>query len=1157
MFPTNSSSLLDSTNATSDGSGLTLHMPGSAWMAFFNLPRIPYEEAPAVMDSPDRLKAFDVFMLVAFWFASQLLEYAALWRATVQHGARVCTERKQVKGSWPAMAEASKGDPVDVLPPIRLTAEALSYEVEVKTGTPLTKSPCGGLKDRHVDKQGLLSPSRLRLLDHIDASFDSGEMTALMGESGAGKTTLLDVIAGYKTGGHITGDIRLNGEPITTSRWQLLAAYAEQSDIHEPYMSVSESLTFAAATRSPDQADASSQAERALELLELGEWRDMLCGSKVPRHVLKRLTVGVELLARPRVLFVDEPTTGLSDQAAAMVIRCIRKVTRSMEMATVITIHQPSSEVFEAFDKLLLLRRGGRVAYHGPVGVAACDILTYSQHHLGASPPPAGANPAEFAVDVFSTEAAVAVWAAQGAQELREQAEPSAELPAVAPPAHPLNRTFWRLTMRQMVALWRNDAQGVGIVAFYLGFGLLLAFTFFETDDSSTSAIIKVAACFWAGTLSSLPCFSSLVTLFEQRAVFYRETASGTYPRLIYTTAQQLAELPGKLLCTTVFWAILIPLTRLTTDPSAEYGWVGTYGNYWFLMFSFQLVLPSLAQLISFCSPNMDTASAVVAMLIGVLILTLGFMISYAAMPSYWQWFYWINPFHYFIQGMSSVALGGQHFLLSVGSDKLVAHVPALGNLPDGAAGVVQYAVGILPQADDPLTIAAAAKGVAQILALHPADSVFSELAELRADVSDAIEVAQAGLLGCLVRNNCTTSADAVVGCLKPAPGNLIPACLGAIIAPTPLAWALAEVVVTCMDKFATTADQAMCAVWALLPDAIRADLIALSELPKDLRTLVADVKDMVANRDNSSKLELFKCMSDNGCIDFKAAAATAIGGGDTGGGLDPAAAAACFVPTKQRPRGTPCLSDVGTAIGIAKSIETCIAGVTSNGTTLVREGLCAVAALLPGDVVADLAALLQIPAQLVKLRRDISDAMASAKDGLFGCIRRYQCLTFSSDGINADQLVSCFLPSPHRLVPPCASEVVQAGYWTQALSARVVSCMDGIPPANATNVKKAECVISALVPVDVISDILSLTRLAGLIFYSVGLILMPLLEQGLLWPGDGILYIFDWADWDGSTGTFDSRHVWWYCIFALVLTYFILEVLKALASRFICWVRR
>lgn len=78
----------------------------------------------------------------------------------------------------------------------------------------------------------------------VTAEFAPGTMTALMGESGAGKTTLLDVIAGYKTGGHITGSIRINGKEKDVRTWKSLAAYCEQSDIHAAKLSLRESIRY-------------------------------------------------------------------------------------------------------------------------------------------------------------------------------------------------------------------------------------------------------------------------------------------------------------------------------------------------------------------------------------------------------------------------------------------------------------------------------------------------------------------------------------------------------------------------------------------------------------------------------------------------------------------------------------------------------------------------------------------------------------------------------------------------------------------------------------------------------------------------------------------------------------------------------------------------
>ena len=153
-------------------------------------------------------------------------------------------------------------------------------------------------------------PGRLRLLSGITCSFRPSTMTALMGESGAGKTTLLDVLAGYKTGGHISGDVNINGQPKTDATWRTIAGYCEQVDLHNPSLTVRESVVFASRMRLrpfslPDD-DVVSFANQILKILELEEFADMLVGDEaagegLPKHARKRLTVGVEMAGKVRV----------------------------------------------------------------------------------------------------------------------------------------------------------------------------------------------------------------------------------------------------------------------------------------------------------------------------------------------------------------------------------------------------------------------------------------------------------------------------------------------------------------------------------------------------------------------------------------------------------------------------------------------------------------------------------------------------------------------------------------------------------------------------------------------------------------------------------------------------------------------------------------
>ena len=127
---------------------------------------------------------------------------------------------------------------------------------------------------------------------------------------GLSKTTLLDVIAGYKTGGRITGDLTLSGVPRTQKMWQLLSGYAEQNDLLNPYLTVMETLKFTASCRLPASMDRTGVISNVVELMLLEEWVDYVIGVEkdgegVPKHVRKRVTIAVQLVMLPKILFLD------------------------------------------------------------------------------------------------------------------------------------------------------------------------------------------------------------------------------------------------------------------------------------------------------------------------------------------------------------------------------------------------------------------------------------------------------------------------------------------------------------------------------------------------------------------------------------------------------------------------------------------------------------------------------------------------------------------------------------------------------------------------------------------------------------------------------------------------------------------------------------
>jgi ABC-type multidrug transport system ATPase subunit len=117
-----------------------------------------------------------------------------------------------------------------------------------------------------------------------------------------------------------------------------------------------------------------------MELVELNGLKNAIVGlpeiTGLSTEQRKRLTIAVELVANPSIIFMDEPTSGLDARAAAIVMRTVRN-TVDTGRTVVCTIHQPSIDIFEAFDELLLMKRGGQVIYSGQLGRNSWKVVEY------------------------------------------------------------------------------------------------------------------------------------------------------------------------------------------------------------------------------------------------------------------------------------------------------------------------------------------------------------------------------------------------------------------------------------------------------------------------------------------------------------------------------------------------------------------------------------------------------------------------------------------------------------------------------------------------------------------------------------------------------------------------------------------------------------
>ena len=248
-------------------------------------------------------------------------------------------------------------------------------------------------------------------LEGISFAVNRGELVCVMGASGSGKSTLLTVLAGQLQ--PTSGQVFLNGQSLypnldTLKRY---ISYIPQEDAFDEHLTIEENLQFAAAMRSPhlSRRDRMRRLEAKLLELGLGERRDAVVGSAVKKTLSggerKRLNIGLDMIGMSDVYLFDEPTSGLSSKDSEHVIEIIRSMAHNKII--IVTIHQPSSKLFQMFHKAILLDKGGQLVFFG----TPSDMLRYfaeaeHQHQFGAelgACPSCGTTRPEFIFDVLET----------------------------------------------------------------------------------------------------------------------------------------------------------------------------------------------------------------------------------------------------------------------------------------------------------------------------------------------------------------------------------------------------------------------------------------------------------------------------------------------------------------------------------------------------------------------------------------------------------------------------------------------------------------------------------------------------------------------------------------------------------------------------------
>lgn len=180
-----------------------------------------------------------------------------------------------------------------------------------------------------------LKKNNKQILKNVFGHAKPGEVTAIIGQSGAGKTSLLNILAKIisKKTGKVTGDITANGSEITTKFLTSVSSYLRQEDIYHTFFSPDELLSFSAKLRiKGTDEDRKREIDKLIKDLNLSKCRETRVGSFEKKGVSggekRRISLGLELLVNPPIIFLDEPTSGLDSFTALLVMGLLKKEAR-------------------------------------------------------------------------------------------------------------------------------------------------------------------------------------------------------------------------------------------------------------------------------------------------------------------------------------------------------------------------------------------------------------------------------------------------------------------------------------------------------------------------------------------------------------------------------------------------------------------------------------------------------------------------------------------------------------------------------------------------------------------------------------------------------------------------------------------------------------
>jgi ABC-type multidrug transport system ATPase subunit len=560
----------------------------------------------------------------------------------------------------------SEVDPVDV------QIRDLSVSVDI---SPVFSLPSFHLKPR---RNGEPRPEPKRTLHSASASMLAGTLTAIIGGSGSGKTTMLNTMSERIASGRMSfgGHTLFNGMKGVNS---IRSAYVMQQDILLPTLTVRETLRYSADLRLPPPTTETERRKVVEEvILELGlkECADTKIGNSQHKGCSggekRRVSIGVQMLSNPSVLFLDEPTTGLDATSAFQLIRTLKGLAQKGR-TIITTIHQPRSEIWSMFDGLVILTRGSPV-YSGK----AADCIPWFKN-LGMELPPF-VNPAEFLIDIAAVdnrtpeleavsservERLKSAWMEESHKLYDEKSafavEPVAAVHGTQNSLSSHHSPFFRqtrvLTSRTFVTTYRDPLGMAGSLVEAISMGVMTGWVFYQLGRDQSGIRSREGALYIAAAMQGY-----LILMFETYRlsidiqIFDRERNENVVDVVPFLLSRRLArlfteDLPVPLIFSLIFYF----MAGFRADGS-------TFLTFFSIVLLNQYIAVTFATTCIAAARSFPSASLIANLGYTVQAMACGFFIQSNTIPVYVRWLKWTAYVYYAFGALCANEFVGQFY---------------------------------------------------------------------------------------------------------------------------------------------------------------------------------------------------------------------------------------------------------------------------------------------------------------------------------------------------------------------------------------------------------------------------------------------------------------------------------------------------------------